>query len=449
MLDSLAFSKPHLLGSSKISENVDNTFSLLLSQEIETSQSLPVITNSDLSKAEKKPDEEITELSLEEEKKEFETIEPEKNDFMVETPLIENKNDASDKLIILSDDSLISPLVSGHDESNVLPEGEQSTQFQDSELNKRFGKVGNMSLGITQEVEKIQLGRATETNFTTNDAFSNRVQTVMNKPLSNFSDAELDEKTSNIFFSNSNEVKKENHVLSMESQFVNNKLSTGSDIPVQENVPQTISKQIEETKREMEDPIFDIRIKKNEMLVSQVPQINNDVETIQVVEQPSSITKNPQGITKEEIAFQKANINEIVSVIKKEAEFISDGKNHQFKLSLKPENLGELDILLDVKDGKLSAKFLVETDKVKELIKTSLPVLQENLVKQNIVVEKADVTLTNFSENSGFQFSGDLSQRQQQSKFLKSGKLSQQYQASENYEETKSNSSLDSVDILV
>ena len=56
----------------------------------------------------------------------------------------------------------------------------------------------------------------------------------------------------------------------------------------------------------------------------------------------------------------------------------------------------------------------------------------------------------NFSENSSFQFGGDLSGRQQhQGKLPKSTKLSQQYQTTDNYEETTRTGELDSVDILV
>lgn len=151
----------------------------------------------------------------------------------------------------------------------------------------------------------------------------------------------------------------------------------------------------------------------------------------------------------EKIAFQKENVADIVSSIKNESEFLVEGKTHQFKLSLKPDKLGDLNILLDIKDGKVSAKFLVETEKIKDLVKTSLPILQESLAKQSIVVEKADVSL-NFTENSSFQFGGDLSGRQQhQGKLPKSNKLSQQYQTTDNYEETTRAGELDSVDILV
>ncbi|MEG0731008.1 MAG: flagellar hook-length control protein FliK, partial [Vagococcus sp.] len=205
----------------------------------------------------------------------------------------------------------------------------------------------------------------------------------------------------------------------------------------------------EETVSESLKPVIKVDIKSEEPTFSQLVQPEMNDKTVQTTVEPKQNQVNST-TTKEITVFQKDNITEMTSMIKKEAEFITDGKTHQFKLSLQPQNLGEVDIMLDMKDGKLTAKFLVETEKVKDLIKISLPILQETLAKQNIVVEKPSVSLNTFSESNSFQFSGGLDQRQhQQSKFSKSGKLSQQYQVNDNYEESKSIQTLDSVDILV
>jgi flagellar hook-length control protein FliK len=107
--------------------------------------------------------------------------------------------------------------------------------------------------------------------------------------------------------------------------------------------------------------------------------------------------------------------------------------------------------VLDVKDGKISAKFLVETDKVKELIQSNLTNLQESLSKHNVVLSKSEVSL-NLPNNNFSSFDGNLNHRQnqqQQEKFFNTGKLAQQYQLKDEYEETKQVNITDSVDILV
>lgn len=130
---------------------------------------------------------------------------------------------------------------------------------------------------------------------------------------------------------------------------------------------------------------------------------------------------------------------------------LSEKESSTFKLTLRPESLGELDVVLDVKDGKISAKFLVETDKVKELIQSNLTNLQESLSKHNVVLSKSEVSL-NLPNHNFSSFDGNLNHRQnqqQQEKFFNTGKLAQQYQLKDEYEETKQVNITDSVDILV
>lgn len=225
-----------------------------------------------------------------------------------------------------------------------------------------------------------------------------------------------------------------------------------SETNVEENIELKPFIEAINNKLKVSETSFEETTELSQVSGKEVSELAQPVETLNQVSKNQIATNESVKIAPtntEKVAFQQENITDIVSSIKNESEFLVEGKTHQFKLSLKPDKLGDLDILLDVKDGKVSAKFLVETEKIKDLVKISLPILQEALTKQNIVVEKTDVSL-NFSENSSFQFGGDLSGRQQhQGKLPKSTKLSQQYQTTDNYEETTRAGELDSVDILV
>ncbi|MBP1042044.1 flagellar hook-length control protein FliK [Vagococcus sp. BWB3-3] len=89
------------------------------------------------------------------------------------------------------------------------------------------------------------------------------------------------------------------------------------------------------------------------------------------------------------------------------------GKSGQevFKLTLQPEKLGQLEILVKFEEGKISAKFLVGSEGVRELVETCLPLLEQNLAKQQIVVNKVDVALQNTNSNT-FDFNGHFEQQQ-------------------------------------
>lgn len=203
--------------------------------------------------------------------------------------------------------------------------------------------------------------------------------------------------------------------------------------------------------------------KKDFSEIEEVPQIEseepNEIKSqVQILSQPvqslldkSVVGKNIAGSSLVNKNFEQENINRLSDTISHETTNLSEKESSTFKLTLRPESLGELDVVLDVKDGKISAKFLVETDKVKELIQSNLTNLQESLSKHNVVLSKSEVSL-NLPNNNFSSFDGNLNHRQnqqQQEKFFNTGKLAQQYQLKDEYEETKQVNITDSVDILV
>ncbi|MGL5684706.1 MAG: flagellar hook-length control protein FliK, partial [Vagococcus fluvialis] len=203
--------------------------------------------------------------------------------------------------------------------------------------------------------------------------------------------------------------------------------------------------------------------KKDFSEIEVVPQIEseepNEIKSqVQILSQPvqslldkSVVGKNIAGSSLVNKNFEQENINRLSDTISHETTNLSEKESSTFKLTLRPESLGELDVVLDVKDGKISAKFLVETDKVKELIQSNLTNLQESLSKHNVVLSKSEVSL-NLPNNNFSSFDGNLNHRQnqqQQEKFFNTGKLAQQYQLKDEYEETKQVNITDSVDILV
>lgn len=190
-------------------------------------------------------------------------------------------------------------------------------------------------------------------------------------------------------------------------------------------------------------------------------QINNTNENDVEYQNYNMLTKNNSSeITKETGIFSQSKINEntnfktenletIVTKIIDETEILDNKNSKSFKITLKPENLGDLDVIIDIKDGKLIAKFIVDTPKVRDLITHSLPMLQESLEKQNIVVSKTEVSL-NLSAQTESQFDGNLDQRQQnQQKTFNSNKQTQQYDSKDEFKKVDSNNNGDSVDILV
>ncbi|MEG0286078.1 MAG: flagellar hook-length control protein FliK [Vagococcus sp.] len=151
----------------------------------------------------------------------------------------------------------------------------------------------------------------------------------------------------------------------------------------------------------------------------------------------------------ERILFEEETVPNIVSKVEIEANNVTEFEPAQFKLAMKPENLGELEVVLTKKDGKLSAEFMVKDNVVKEALEQQLPKLQDSLFQQNIAIEKATVVVK-LPTPHGFDFGGDLSQRQQnkQNQF-KGNQQKRNYDSSEDFKEIEVIKEQDSINILV
>ena len=210
-----------------------------------------------------------------------------------------------------------------------------------------------------------------------------------------------------------------------------------------------------EVNREIEDATSDIL---NEVTSDESKEILKQVEADTIFQFNSLSQRSISSTTSETITqvnqigkqeFNSQNLPEIMTRISEEMNTLNLTDKHSFKLTLKPESLGELNVFLEMKDGKLKAEFLVDNSSVKNLIEGNLLSLQDTFGKSNIQVEKIDVTLQSNHQNNSM-FGGDLSQRQQDRQPLpKQNKVSQQYETTEEYDEEIIVVERDSINILV
>jgi len=76
-------------------------------------------------------------------------------------------------------------------------------------------------------------------------------------------------------------------------------------------------------------------------------------------------------------------------------ETISDGDTNIMKVKLYPEELGVVDLLLHMEEGKVTMKILVDNEFIKQQFANKLPELQDNLHKQNVQLDKVQIDLNN------------------------------------------------------
>lgn len=94
---------------------------------------------------------------------------------------------------------------------------------------------------------------------------------------------------------------------------------------------------------------------------------------------------------------QIQNLQEIAAQWKEKITVLSEGEHSSLKLTLKPEQLGEIEVRFRMKDGFLSGKILVETVSAREAIEGQLQNLKERLRNQNVILHEVDIGL--YQEN--------------------------------------------------
>ncbi|MGI5911150.1 MAG: flagellar hook-length control protein FliK [Syntrophomonadaceae bacterium] len=84
---------------------------------------------------------------------------------------------------------------------------------------------------------------------------------------------------------------------------------------------------------------------------------------------------------------------EIMDQIMQKAELLLNRKLSEFRIELKPEFLGKLTIKVMVEEGVVTARFIAESQQVKQLLETNLPVLKQNLESQGLRVDRVEVNV--------------------------------------------------------
>lgn len=129
--------------------------------------------------------------------------------------------------------------------------------------------------------------------------------------------------------------------------------------------------------------------------------------------------QNTQAVTKPPVILMQAPnfVEEMTQLVVKS--FTLETKQDGFteaKLSLYPQNLGQVDVRLTMHNGQLIAQFMADSSLGKEMLESQLSQLRSTLQSQGIQVEKLEV-----SQNQAFQ-SGMFQEQQRQQQSQQSAK---------------------------
>ena len=92
---------------------------------------------------------------------------------------------------------------------------------------------------------------------------------------------------------------------------------------------------------------------------------------------------------------------DIINQIVKKAEVAIGDKQSEMRMQLEPENLGKLTLKVAVERGVVTAKFVAESQQVKEIIETNFNQLKDALQEKGINVQSFSVSVGQDSSNGG------------------------------------------------
>jgi flagellar hook-length control protein FliK len=103
----------------------------------------------------------------------------------------------------------------------------------------------------------------------------------------------------------------------------------------------------------------------------------------------------------------KFNKSDILNQVIKKADVIVQGSHQEMIMKLEPESLGKLNLKLVVENGLVTAKFIAESQQVKEVLESSFNQLKDALQEKGIAVQGFSVSVNQqgaeFSSGQGFE----------------------------------------------
>lgn len=145
----------------------------------------------------------------------------------------------------------------------------------------------------------------------------------------------------------------------------------------------------------------------NQHINSQVGKINAD--------QNLSGTKS---ISSDKGSSQHIKPSEIVSQVINRAKVVVGLDKSEMVIDLKPDHLGKLSLKIVTEQGIIAAKFMAESQQVKEILESNMQLLKDSLQKQGISIEGVSVQVADRDKNSYDQqrsFEGSKSEKSNKS----------------------------------
>lgn len=139
-----------------------------------------------------------------------------------------------------------------------------------------------------------------------------------------------------------------------------------------------------------------------QLAVNEAPKVKSETPVLNVVASQPSFGNATQIQTSGSEGVNSINREELFSQIVEHAKVVVNNGGGEMEISLKPEHLGKLQLKVTVENEVVTAKFIAESQQVKEIIESNLGQLKQNLRENGIQVDSIMVSVGNYQGGENF-----------------------------------------------
>lgn len=151
-------------------------------------------------------------------------------------------------------------------------------------------------------------------------------------------------------------------------------------------------------KEEKKINVSDFR--KKEVVDNKGEQVDFNIEDVKNTTD-DNIIENVNEIMQDSMYDMQEQIDVIKQISEKIDINLFEDKSEMI-VKLKPDHLGKVTIEFAVENGNITAKFLAESQKVKEILESSMQDLKDHLAKQGMMIQDLSVSVGNDNNNPQF-----------------------------------------------
>ena len=141
-----------------------------------------------------------------------------------------------------------------------------------------------------------------------------------------------------------------------------------------------------------------VNLKKNKI------EVKNE-ENLSYTEMTSTFDEKLNEV-KSEIVNNTQNVEnpeEVIKQITEKAKFFITEDKSEVVIKLKPDHLGKVSLKISIENGNISAKFLAESEKVREMLESNFNSLKDSLNKQGLNIQNLSVSVGNSNKERNFE----------------------------------------------